>query len=53
MEIKSYILGHMTLDYLIDETKNVSMRLYPNSMKNQLEEPWKNPLKPKKTKSMP
>ena len=46
MEIKSYTLGHMQLDYLIDETKNVSLRLYPKSMANQLEEPWKIPLKP-------
>jgi len=46
MEIKSYTLGHMKLDYLIDETKNVSLRLYPKSMKNQLVKPWEIPLKP-------
>lgn len=46
MEIRSYVLGHMQLDYLIDETKNVSLRLYPKETADLLKEPWKNPLKP-------
>jgi len=46
MEIKKFYLGDVCFEYVIDETKNVGMRLYPASKEDKAKKQWEVPWKP-------
>lgn len=46
MEIKKYYLGDTCFEYLIDETKNVGLRLYPKSKEGKALKQWEIEWKP-------
>lgn len=46
MEIKKFYLGDVCFEYVIDETENVGMRLYPASKECEAKKQWEVPWKP-------